>query len=251
MILLEKWHSIGNDFLISKTELSMSEIARLCDRNFGIGADQFILLNGNNMRFFNQDGSEAEMCGNALKCVIKMLAQETGEVKFLLETKKGLINCEFQEGYSMINLGKPLSFKQLDEGFFVNLGNPHLVIFLELQEEEFWQTDFVQRKGLEMQIKFAETKGVNVSFVLVKDETTLFVRTFERGVGETLSCGSGSCASFFTSFKNGLSKGKMKIFNKGSKKVLAFNESYHLLYFENEDLILKGIGTKVARIEYY
>jgi diaminopimelate epimerase len=249
MLILQKWHSIGNDFLISKLELSKEEITRLCDRKFGIGADQFVLIQEEEkkvIRFFNQDGTEAEMCGNALKCVTSILHQETLKTEFILKTKKGLIECKIEEdGLSKVNLGKPLEVRALKEGFYVNLGNPHLVIFCKPND------DFIEHKGKEMQVKFSETNGINVSFVEVIDKQKLLVRTFERGVGETLSCGSGSCASFIASFNKGLVEGAVQVFNKGSKKVLAFKESCHLISFESENVVLRGKGTKVAEIKIY
>jgi diaminopimelate epimerase len=137
----------------------------------------------------------------------------------------------------------------MEDGIYVNLGNPHLIIFYEPNKE--LDDELVKAKGLELQKKFPQTKGINVSFVQVLNKQKLLVRTFERGVGETLSCGSGSCASFIASQKMGLIEGEVQVFNKGSKKVLAFKESYHLISFSSENVILKGKGTKVAEVKIY
>ena len=85
---LEKWHSLGNDFLISRTHVSPEKIKQLSDRNFGIGCDQFIVLENNTVRFFNNDGSESEMCGNALKCVGEIVSRETAYETGVFNPKK-------------------------------------------------------------------------------------------------------------------------------------------------------------------
>ena len=256
MISFEKWHSIGNDFLISKTLIPEGDIVKLCDRNFGIGADQFIVIQSNSVRFFNADGSEAEMCGNALKCVGEIVSRETMQNKFNLITKKGTIGIEIlPDGFTQINLGKALEVKKINENeFFINLGNPHYVSILQNFEGDFFKSNTITQKlneeGSIKQKEFAETRGINYSLALIDNRKNLLVRTFERGVGETLSCGSGSCASFLACYEGGIISNSTPVFNKGSKKVLAFKESFHFIsYSYNNEILLRGKGTKVAEIK--
>ena len=254
--MLEKWHSLGNDFLISTNLLPPSSIKMLCDRNFGIGADQFILLEGKNVRFFNSDGSEAELCGNALKCVGEIIYKNTSEREFELTTKRGIVKVKVdREGFVEINLGSPIMVKQIkDNEFFVNLGNPHYICIIQNFEGDFFNSNLITEKltneGKLKQIEFAESNGINFSLVFVDNNKNLLARTFERGVGETLSCGSGACACFVACYKSGIITDKVSVFNKGSKKVLDFRESFHLIsYSFNNSILLKGKGTKVAEIK--
>ena len=256
MKMLEKWHSIGNDFLISKTLIPEDDIAKLCDRNFGIGADQFIVIQQNSVRFFNSDGSEAEMCGNALKCVGEIVSRETMQNKFNLITKKGTVEIEIlPDGFIEINLGKALEVKKMKENeFFINLGNPHYISILQNFDGDFFSSNIITQKlnkeGEIKQKEFAETRGINYSLALIDNQKNLLVRTFERGVGETLSCGSGSCASFLACYESGIIPNSASVFNRGSKKVLAFKESFHFISFSyNNEILLRGKGTKVAEIK--
>jgi diaminopimelate epimerase len=256
MKYLEKWHSLGNNFLISKFLPSNEEIKRLCDVNFGIGADQFVFIDYKKVAFYNPDGTEAELCGNALKCVAKIISAESGQDKFTLETKTKKIEIEItKDGMACINLGKPAEVKQITENeFFVNIGNPHYIFFLNNFEGDFFNSNEITAKlnaeGLKKQIEFEQTSGINVSFALVCKNGDLLVRTFERGVGETLSCGSGSTACFTAYVVLYPTLNEVRVFNKGSKKILAFEENFHCISFDGDkNLILKGKGTKVANIE--
>jgi diaminopimelate epimerase len=255
MKYLEKWNSIGNDFLISTNSFSKNEIVHLCDRKFGIGADQFVIIHDDEVKFFNSNGMEAEICGNALKCVGQILFHQTGFKNFEVKTKKGLIKIEIENnGNIKINLGKVNSIKQINENdFFIDLGNPHYVSILNHYEGDDFFTSLQVKKELERQgslkqIEFKETNGINYSIACIKDGN-LLVRTFERGEGETLSCGSGSCAAFASCYQKRLIPEKIVIFNLGSKKVLDFKESFYLIsYSPTQDIFLEGRGTQVAKI---
>ncbi len=255
MKYLEKWHSIGNNFLISRFLPSNEDIKRLCDVNFGIGADQFVFIEQKKVSFYNPDGTEAELCGNALKCVAQIISTETGEDKFTIDTKTKKIEIEITQGrMAKINLGKPIEVKKITENeFFVNLGNPHYVFFIDNFEGDFFNsgeiTSKLNEEGVKKQIEFKNTKGINVSFALLCKNGDLLVRTFERGVGETLSCGSGSTACFTAYAVLHPALNEVRVFNKGSKKILAFEENFHCISFDgNNNLILKGKGTKIANI---
>lgn len=303
---LEKWHSLGNDFLISRTNVSQEKIKQLSDRNFGIGCDQFITLENNTVRFFNNDGSESEMCGNALKCIGEIVSRETASngltaQSFLVKTTKQEMQIKMEDGFTSICMGKPLKFKEEGNPFayltfeertkrrdvnydffkllqkkdnyfyFVDLGNPHLVCILNLSEEDpllqrkIFDTflssesvsDVINYLGEAIQREFLKTSGVNVSFVVVESETEVYVRTFERGVGETLSCGSGACASVFSVVKSVFvsretklsTNHEIKVFNKGSEKTEEISESFHIISLDSsENIWLKGKGKKVGDV---
>jgi diaminopimelate epimerase len=303
---LEKWYSLGNDFLISRANVLPEQIKQLSDRHFGIGCDQFIIFENNTVRFFNNDGSESDMCGNALKCIGEIVSRETPEngltrQTFSINTAKREIQMKIDGGFTSICIGKPLKFKEEGNPFvyltfeergkrrdvnydffkllqkkdnyfsFVDLGNPHLVCILNLSEED----PLLQRKifdtflssesvgevinylGEAIQREFLKTSGVNVSFVAVESETEVYVRTFERGVGETLSCGSGACASVFSVIKSVFvsretklnENHEIKVFNKGSEKTEEISESFHIISLDSsENIWLKGKGKKVGDV---
>ena len=308
--VLEKWNSIGNDFLITQDSFTKEEIIRLCDRHFGIGADQFVKIENNKIRFFNSDGTESGMCGNALKCIATIISDLVNNVetsayklenivsreanikstkgKFILQLKDFNVTVEIGEDkIPSIFFPPPLTFRE--EGnpflhfqahefqgkkerfdfikllqnpsnsfFFVDIGNPHLVSIIDISDASYVLDTFFSSKqiteiinyaGEKIQKEFLKTGGINLSFVVVENNNNIFVRTYERGVGETLSCGSGSAVSVFITTYLGLTHSQnIRVFNKGSEKVLAIKESYHQLSVEPSNLLLKGKGTKVAKV---
>ncbi|MEA2033763.1 MAG: diaminopimelate epimerase [Euryarchaeota archaeon] len=229
-----KMQAAGNDFiLIDDQEQRIADekkggIARfLCTRRFSVGADSVLFLCKPTstptrsydlwMRVFNADGSEAEMCGNGIRCFARY-AYEKGLVRnrrIRVETLAGLIVPEVEDpdekGFGVgevsirVFMGKPV-FERIDEPFFVNeqigevqltslsLGNPHAVILVDSFDE--LDVDTIG-KSIESHPAFPDR--TNVDFVMTPREddkaNELSVRTYERGVGETLSCGTGSTAS--------------------------------------------------------
>jgi diaminopimelate epimerase len=218
----------GNDFiLIDDREAGIpddkkGEIARLlCRRKFSVGADGVLFLcqpttdaYDVRMRIFNPDGSEAEMCGNGIRCFAKYV-YEKGMVRtrrIKVETLAGLIVPEVEVDETgvvtstRVFMGKPV-FTSKDEFFYVNdeigelkltslsLGNPHAIVLLD----SFGQVD-VERVGRAIESHQAFPNRTNVDFVVRSEKhgkkgNEISVRTYERGVGETLSCGTGSTAS--------------------------------------------------------
>lgn len=216
-IPFEKMHSLGNDFVIIdgfEVEISSpSEFAKkYLHRNFGIGGDQLLLLLPSSvadvrMRIFNPDGSEAEMCGNGIRCLVDFALRKrrVSGKRVMVETIAGVKEVEKRDNYYRVNMGKPSldpftlpsafddNPAQIKVGnrsfevFLVSMGNPHAVIFEKLPFEEF-----APRIS---QMKEYFPKGVNVEFVDVVGEGEMKVRVWERGAGPTLACGTGACAS--------------------------------------------------------
>ena len=222
---ISKWHGLGNDFIL--TELSKSSsfdirgaVERLCDRHFGVGADGVVTirhLSGNafEMRIYNADGTEPEMCGNATRCVglyIKRRMLARGD-EFELRTKGGIVRPKVLEnGTVRVDMGEPRLLRgeipvagnpaeQAREvklradgrdftAFCVSMGNPHAVIFvpdIEAVELEKWGP------VLECDPQFP--KKINVEFVEVRSPGLVRMRVWERGCGITMACGTGSCAT--------------------------------------------------------
>lgn len=208
-----KMNGAGNDFvMLDNRDLSLAlspvQIARICDRHRGVGADGLLLVepaqNGANfrMRYYNADGGEAEMCGNGARCFARYarrVAQNEDET-ISFETMAGVIGARCTGGEVQIDMSTPHSLEPaaaLDADdcrlnvHFINTGVPHAVVFVDYLE----QTD-VHRLGraLRYHPHFAP-KGTNVNFVQVMENDAISIRTYERGVeGETLACGTGVVA---------------------------------------------------------
>lgn len=235
-ITFTKMHGLGNDFVIlNAIDLPMAPkdlpIEQLANRNLGIGFDQLLVVTAkqkNNEFFcqiFNADGSEAEQCGNGLRCVARYV-QETG----LTDTND--LNISTIAGSYQVNIrdydnihvkmgvpaieekiievnGDNISYHELD------LGNPHAIFNLDSVKEaslhalanKLTTTDY-----------FA--KGMNVGFIHILSPNEISLRTYERGAGETLACGSNACAAAVTGITNGWVKSPVQIdFQLGSLNV--------------------------------
>lgn len=228
-------HGLGNDFIffenLTNIEMDYSAMAiRLCHRQLGIGADGIIAVLPSEvadlrMRIINADGSEANMCGNAIRCFGKY-AYERGLVQsksFRIETFAGIIIPEvITDGEKVIsvrvNMGKPNTERQFipmlgdekeaihvpvrvgDHEFLLTsllMGVPHSMVFVpDLNAIELGKT------GRAIEKHSLYPKGTNVNFVEVIDRNRIKLRTWERGAGATLACGTGSCASAVASAIN-------------------------------------------------
>lgn len=206
-----KMNGAGNDFvMLDNRDLSISltreQIAHLCDRHRGIGADGLLAVepaaNGGDvkMRYYNADGGEAEMCGNGARCFGRFVNQLHGEKlkKVSFETLAGVISAEFEGDQVRINMSTPHSMKR---GFpvpgtqftvhSINTGVPHAVVMVDDLEDvpvREWGSHLRHHEV------FAP-KGTNVNFVKILEPAHIAIRTYERGVeDETLACGTGVVA---------------------------------------------------------
>jgi diaminopimelate epimerase len=208
-----KMNGAGNDFVLidnraGEIHLNRSQIARLCNRHRGIGADGVLLLekssNGADfrMRYFNADGGEAEMCGNGARCFARFANEVAGaQTKISFETPAGVISAELTGDLVRLEMTEPtdlrlnLKLAVADENkivHFINSGVPHVVIPLS----RIADVD-VRRKGAAIRYhKMFSPKGANVNFIEKRGGKKIAVRTYERGVeDETLACGTGIVAS--------------------------------------------------------
>jgi diaminopimelate epimerase len=223
-------HGAGNDYvyvdLIAQPELvnhrsivSPASLAvAVSDRRTGIGSDGLVLISQSptaaaRMRMFNADGSEAEMCGNALRCVARLLFQRRHVDRdiFTIETGRGDLRAELLGELVRIEMGRPiLSAKQIPTTLVgnppvdqsvtsggrtfvvtcVSMGNPHCVVFCDELSDEI-----VLGSGPEIEQLPSFPNRTNVEFVTVVDRSHLNVRVWERGSGETQACGTGACAA--------------------------------------------------------
>ncbi|TXT54193.1 MAG: Diaminopimelate epimerase [Promethearchaeota archaeon] len=230
-INFEKYHGLGNDYIIINDikyaipEHSKPKLAkRLCEQHFSIGADGLIFVMNSDeadirMRIFNNDGSEAEMCGNGIRCFSKFIYENeiVKKTEIAIETLNGFQKAKLSiEGDKVraveINMGSPTlqchripvdldvdncineKIVSLDKIFSftaVSMGNPHAVIFIE----EILNDNDLNKYGSNIESKKIFPNKINVEFVKVISSTECKMRVFERGVGITNSCGTGSCAT--------------------------------------------------------
>jgi diaminopimelate epimerase len=209
-----KMSGAGNDFVVidnraRRYDLSPAQIARLCDRHFGIGADGILAVEPAldttadfQMRYYNADGGEAEMCGNGARCfarfVQSMPRSNSDRVRF--STPAGLIEGAYLGSEIRVNLTTPTEIKLRQranfgwgeiEYHFMNTGVPHVVI--DVSDAEKVE---VVAQGRTIRRSPIFPRGTNVNFVQVVDAQNLIVRTYERGVeDETLACGTGVTAA--------------------------------------------------------
>lgn len=274
MVTFTKMHGLGNDYICINclenilAENKLPQIARyMCNRNFGIGADGLILVQESTiadikMRIFNKDGSEAEMCGNGIRCFAKYVYDNRiiDKQSISIETKAGVklirlkvLNGEVQE--AQVDMGRP-SFDDIKNisvqnnyripisvnikvddtrfiGNYVSMGNPHLVIFVNNVEN----ID-IEKWGPAIENMKCFPNKINVEFVQALGRNTLKIRTWERGVGETYACGTGSCASFCIAYYKGICSSYVKAILRGGELNLNYNK-------QNGHIIMSGIATKV------
>ena len=271
-----KYQGLGNDFIIFDargdnldnlfTENKDNIIEHLCNRNFGIGADGIILiLESKNkyfvkMRIFNSDGSEPEMCGNGIRCLIAYLNDnneiiEKSEIQ--IETKAGLILTSIDGNENIkVNMGEPILSPddiptkllmnnltvpngkitindQILNVYAASMGNPHMIVFVNKIEEipfEKWG------KYLEKHNTFPN--DTNVHFVELIDKSNIKVKVWERGCGPTLACGSGACACLVVTSKLGKTLNKANVYLPGGKLEIDWP-------YQKGSVLMKGPALKV------
>jgi diaminopimelate epimerase len=237
MLRFTKMNGAGNDFILidnraGDIDLNPSQIARLCDRHRGIGADGILLLENPSdhadfrMRYFNADGGEAEMCGNGARCFARFANKVTGaEDKMSFETPAGVISAELAGDLVTLKMTEPTDLRlnvPLQIGaekkivHFINSGVPHVVVPVA-------QVGDVDVSGEGSAIRHHEAfspKGANVNFIEKRGPDKIAVRTYERGVeDETLACGTGVVASALVFAVTEKAKGPIGVIARGGDEL--------------------------------
>ncbi len=270
-----KMHGLGNDYIVIDnrdykiTDLQTSILAKkLCQRRFSVGADGLLLVYNSaiadvKMKIFNSDGSEAEMCGNGIRCFSKYCFENAivTKVEFSVETLAGVklvrLTLDGKVVTSVkVEMGAPNwqrsalpmqgegtaineSLKvdgQLYEVTCLSMGNPHCVTFVENVE-----TFPVNDVGSRIEIHESFPKRTNVVFVQVLGLSELKVRVWERGCGETLACGTGTCAAVAAANRLGKVDGKVTVHVLGGDLQVEFDET----------MFLNGAAEKVYQGELF
>ena len=219
-------HGVGNDFIILDPEevagLDLPDLARrICDRHFGVGADGILVPAASEvadlkMVYFNSDGSPSEMCGNGIRCLARY-AKDRGLVEsnaLTVETGAGVKKVVLLgDGSSRVDMGPPEFGPEVElHGFTflrVSMGNPHAVALLG-REEEVERLDLIEiGPPIENDPLFPEK--TNVEFVHARGAHDIRMRIWERGAGETLASGSGSCAAAVAAVRRGLAESPVRV----------------------------------------
>ena len=263
MIKFTKMHGLGNDYVYidainQKIENESSLAKFVSNRHFGIGSDGLILICKSDiadfkMRMFNSDGSEAEMCGNGIRCVGKFVYDKgltdktivkietlAGIKTLVLNTKDGKVETARvdmgepileAEKIPVISKEQPVKNLELEaenkkfKFTCVSMGNPHAITIVE-NTKEF----DVEKYGKILEVDKAFPKKANIEFAQIIDKENIKMRVWERGAGETLACGTGACATAVACNLNGLTGRKVNIELLGGTLNIEWNEKDNHVY---------------------
>ena len=240
-----KMHGQGNDFVVldgirQQIDLTPAQLRRIADRHFGIGCDQILVVEDPTQpgvdfryRIFNADGGEVEQCGNGARCFARFVIDQelTEKTAIRVETKSGVIMPTIgSAGLITVDMGAPrfepreipfraeqrLPLYRLDvngstrEFSILSMGNPHAV-----QMVDDVDTAPVATEGPLIEHHPAFPARVNAGFMQVIDRSTIRLRVFERGAGETLACGTGACAAVVAGVQRGLLDNEVRVQTRG------------------------------------
>lgn len=282
----EKHTALGNNFVFidgrdNSEELGITEApmksyafaAEICDRNFGIGADGLVVLQKSEnadfrFRIFNDDGSEPEMCGNAIRCFANWVYELklTDKKTFTVETLAGTITPTVMEstptgGDTAVLMTSPQLLSTdlrketplKDESIldsegtpiddrkwhFVSMGNPHIITFVDSYDFDLDEVG----ADLTNKIKHQLPNGSNIEFIKVNNRNDITMRVYERGVGITLACGTGACASVVAAVNQGLCDEEVTVHLDGGDLKISYDR-------EKNSIIMTGPSTLVAKGNY-
>ena len=239
-----KMHGAGNDFIMldgvrQHIQLTAEQLRLLADRHFGIGCDQILLVEAAQSpaadfayRIFNADGGEVEQCGNGARCFVRFVHDQglTHKREITVETKCGLISPRMEEdGRVTVDMGAPIFeaaripfngsadlIQPLQVGgetvhiSVLSMGNPHAVqVVADVERAP------VLTQGALIEHHPLFPRRVNAGYMQVVDRSHIKLRVFERGAGETLSCGTGACAAVVAGIRRGLLDARVQVATKG------------------------------------
>jgi len=265
-----KMDGLGNDFVIidqrsQNFNLKKDQIIKICDRNF-IGCDQLIFIQNNNkkdaeLEFYNSDGSISGACGNGTRCVADLLSKENNDKEIILWTSSGALKSQILDNnlveteigvpktnWNEIPLNKNLDTKNLNikivnknniehiGGTSVNVGNPHVVFFVDNIEEYD-----LKKIGPEIENHNYFPEKCNVTLAKVISKKLIKVKVWERGAGLTKACGTAACATAVAANINGLTDKKTDIEFALGKLSITIDE--------NNSIHMKGPVSDIRNIE--
>ena len=265
MIPFRKMQGLGNDFVVFDARehavpMTESRAKAIADRHFGVGCDTLVLIMPGDarvdarLRFFNADGGEVESCGNATRCVVRLLMDERGLARVRLDSKGGmLIGSDAGRGLVTVDVGIPkFDWREIPLGTeadtnrlaisldgdeisasAVLMGNPHCILFVDDAERAP-----VTELGPRLETHPLFPTRINVEFAQVIDPRHIRMRVWERGVGVTMACGTGACATTVAAVRRGLAERKVEVELDGGALKLEWRE-------EDGHVLMTGPGKTV------
>ena len=241
-----KMHGLGNDFVVldstkNQYNINKTSIQLIANRRFGVGCDQVIEMRHSDkediyMKIYNADGTEAAACGNAARCIAGLLFASSPKKEVSIETVAGVLKAKSEEnGLIKVDMGKPkffwkdiplsmnisdINFEELalKNGLAINIGNPHIVFFVK----DLDAVD-INRIGPLIENNSLFPEKVNVEICQLENRKKIKVLVWERGAGNTLSCGSGACAALVAAYKNSLCEPQAEIVLDGGSLNITWN----------------------------
>jgi diaminopimelate epimerase len=262
-----KMHGLGNDFVVldcrrGGVALGADDIRALADRRTGIGCDQLIRLEPPRdpvarvfMRIYNADGSEAEACGNATRCIAALVHRETGDPRVCIETAARLLEAEAQhDGNIAVDMGPartrwreiPLAHAMdtdhvevalgpLAAPVCTNIGNPHATFFVD----NAGAVDLA-RLGPALEHHALFPQRANIGVAAIRDRRNIRLRVWERGAGITPACGSGACAAVVAAHRRGLADRRAAVELDGGTLLIAWRDDGHVIMTGPAKLSFEG-----------
>ena len=252
LLKFTKMHGAGNDFVVidgvrQHVYLSTEQLRLLADRHFGVGCDQILLVEKPHdassdfrYRIFNADGGEVEQCGNGARCFVRFVHEQklTNKTEIVVETQNGLIRPRLEsDGRVTVNMGSPIfdpdrlpftnGTGEVSEPLEVDgrtltisaisMGNPHAVLVVDDVE-----SSELEKIGPLIEHHPRFPKRVNAGFMQVMDRHHIRLCVYERGSGETLSCGTGACAAVVAGIRRGLLESPVSVATHGGTLSIAW-----------------------------
>ena len=261
----------GNDFVVvdgfsSPISLNASQIKKIANRNFGVGCDQFLLVEKTTLpnvdfkyRIFNADGGEVEQCGNGARCFVRFVVDKalTHKKEITVETASGLITLTLQhDGQVTVNMGAP-NFEPAKIPFIadarqsqyllklrqeqlsicvVSMGNPHAVTLVDDVD-----TADVATLGPQIESHASFPQRVNAGFMQIVNKHEIKLRVYERGSGETLACGTGACAATVSGIMLGLLQSPVLVHARGGDLTIAWHgEGMPVMMTGSAEIVFEG-----------
>ena len=272
LLRFTKMHGLGNDFMVidcltQTVRLSPEKIRQWSDRRRGVGFDQLLTVEAPTdptadfkYRIYNADGSEVGQCGNGARCFARFVYEKRlsrkQKIRVQVEDRVMTLSLE-DDGQVIVNMGEPVlepsavpfnaSSASLDAMYEINvpydqsldvsvlsMGNPHAVVcFQKVDENEtLWDSPIVSRLGPEIQSSSYFSESCNVGFLEVVSRSEINLRVYERGVGETLACGSGACAGMAAAFLRQLVDSDVQVHLSGGTLGISWKGPGHSLYMK-------------------
>ena len=266
-----KMNGLGNDFVVVDTrarpvKLGPSAARKIGDRHRGVGFDQLLVIeparNGGDfaMKIWNPDGSESGACGNGTRCVADLLFNETKTSSLTIATKGGLLHCtRAADGRVTVDMGEPkfdwqdiplaerMDTRTLDIKVgpidapvlfgpsAVNMGNPHCIFFVENAEAHD-----LSKIGPMLEYHPLFPERANISLAQIKSKSEIRLRVWERGVGQTLACGSAACAAAVAAARRRFADRQVRIVLDGGPLDIVWREDNHVLMTGATELNYSG-----------